>query len=87
MDATSKNIYQEISEKLKKAPKDILERVLGYVDGVLEENKVNSVFEQNQNYQLSPKQKCELEAMENLSEENFMSSEEFHKNIKEKYGL
>lgn len=36
MTALEKSIYQEITRKLKDAPKNILERVLGYVDGVLE---------------------------------------------------
>lgn len=36
MTTLEKSIYQEITEKLKDAPKYILERVLGYVDGVLE---------------------------------------------------
>lgn len=43
MTALEKSIYQEITEKLKDAPKSILERVLGYVDGVLE-NKFDSNF-------------------------------------------
>jgi len=87
MDATSKNIYQEISDKLKTAPKSILERVLGYLDGILEDNEQNSVFEQNQTYQLSSKQKRELDEMENLTDEDFISSEKFHQSFKEKYGI
>ncbi|WP_262151938.1 hypothetical protein [Chryseobacterium foetidum] len=42
MTTLEQSIYQEIKEKLKDAPKNILERVLGYVDGVLEmEDKEN----------------------------------------------
>ncbi|KQS91484.1 hypothetical protein [Chryseobacterium sp. Leaf394] len=36
MTTIEQSIYQEIKEKLKDAPKNVLERVLGYVDGVLE---------------------------------------------------
>lgn len=36
MTALEKSIYQEIKDKLQDAPKSVLERVLGYVDGVLE---------------------------------------------------
>lgn len=43
MTALEKSIYQEITEKLKDAPKNILERVLGYVDGILE-NKLDANF-------------------------------------------
>lgn len=36
MTTTEHFIYQEIKDKLKDAPKNVLQRVLGYVDGVLE---------------------------------------------------
>jgi len=36
MTILGKSIYQEIAEKLETAPKDILENVLGYVDGILD---------------------------------------------------
>lgn len=36
MTTLEQSIYQEIKEKLKDAPKNVLERVLGYVDDVLE---------------------------------------------------
>ena len=36
MTTTEQFIYQEIKDKLKDAPKNVLQRVLGYVDGVLE---------------------------------------------------
>lgn len=36
MTNTEQSIYQEITDKLKNAPKNVLQRVLGYVDGVLE---------------------------------------------------
>jgi|GEM_PF-540713 len=87
MDATSKTIYQEITTKLQTAPKSILERVLGYMDRLLEENSESNVYEQNLNYQLTTQQKRELDEMENLSDKDFISSEEFHKSIKEKYGI
>lgn len=85
--ATTSNIYQEISEKLKLAPKSVLERVLGYVDGLMNESTDRNFHRENLNYQLSEKQKKELDEMENLSDDNFISSEEFQKSIKEKYGF
>ncbi|MFC7348929.1 hypothetical protein ACFQO9_19600 [Chryseobacterium zhengzhouense] len=36
MTTTEQSIYKEITDKLKDAPKNVLERVLGYVDGVLD---------------------------------------------------
>lgn len=84
---TTSNIYHEISEKLKSAPKNVLERVLGYVDGLLDESADGNFHEANLNYQLSAKQKKELDEMENLNDKDFIISEEFHKNIKEKYGF
>lgn len=45
-------------------------------------------METNENiYKLSEEQKRELDAMENLSDEDFMTSEEFHRRIKLKYGI
>lgn len=46
-----------------------------------------NIYNKNLNYQLSAKQKKELDEMENLKDEDFISSEEFHKNIKDKYGF
>ncbi|WP_312078605.1 hypothetical protein [Chryseobacterium sp.] len=36
MTTLEQSLYQEITDKLKDAPKNVLQRVLGYVDGVLE---------------------------------------------------
>ncbi|MFY1047394.1 hypothetical protein [Chryseobacterium sp. GP-SGM7] len=36
MTTLEESIYQEITKKLKDAPKNILERVLGYIDGISE---------------------------------------------------
>lgn len=87
METTSNIIYQEISKKLKSAPKSVLERVLGYVDGLMDESTDRNFHEENINYQLSAKQKIELDEMENLSDDDFISSEEFQKSIKDKYGF
>ena len=42
MTTLEQSIYREITEKLRNAPKDILESVLGYVDGVLEIRSENN---------------------------------------------
>jgi len=76
-----------ITKKLENQSEDILKQVLGYLDGILESKKDKNWLEHNQNYQLSEQQKRELDAMENLTDEDFMPIEEFHNRIKEKYGF
>lgn len=81
MNALEKSIYQEINEKLKDAPKEILDRVLGYIEGILE-------IEQK-DFHLTKKQMLELDEMENkpLHELNFSNSGNVHSRLKEKYGI
>jgi len=82
MTALEKSIYQEITEKLKYAPKSILERVLGYVDGVLE-NKTNANFndlkaqiqEDYANYKSGKSELLDIDAAEKEIE-NFISENE-----------
>lgn len=81
MNALEKSIYQEINEKLKDAPKEILDRVLVYIEGILEVEK--------KEFHLTKNQMLELDEMENkpLHELNFSSSENVHSRLKEKYGI
>ncbi len=83
----SSTTLHTITEKLKNEPEEILKQVLGYLDGILENKKEKNWFQHNTNYQLTEQQKRELDAMENLTDEDFMPAEEFHRNMKEKYGF
>ncbi|WP_312768911.1 hypothetical protein [Epilithonimonas sp.] len=82
MTALEKSIYQEITEKLKDAPKSILERVLGYVDGVLE-NKLDANFndlkaqvkEDYANYKSGKSELLDIDDVEREIE-NFISENE-----------
>jgi len=76
-----------INEKLQNQSEEILKQVLGYLDGILENKKEKSWLEHNTSYQLTKQQKQELDTMENLTDEDFMPLEEFHKRTKEKYGF
>jgi len=76
-----------INEKLKNESEEILQQVLGYLDGIIEKKSEKNWYEHNVNYQLTDEQKSELDAMENLKDEDFMPAVEFHKRIKEKYGF
>lgn len=78
---------KEINNLLKDAPVNVLERTLGYIEGILTDLNGNNIYEQNLNYNLSDQQKSELDEMENLKEEDFISAKEFHKGVKEKYGF
>ncbi len=82
MTALEKFIYQEITEKLKDAPKSILERVLGYVDRVLEnKSDVNfndlktQVQEDYANYKAGKSELLDLDDAEKEME-NYISENE-----------
>jgi len=83
----SSTTLHTITEKLKNEPEEILKQVLGYLDGILENKKDKNWLEHNMNYQLTEQQKRELDAMENLKEEDFMPVEDFLAEMKAKYGL
>ncbi len=83
----SSTTLHTITEKLKNEPEEILKQVLGYLDGILENKKEKNWLEHNINYQLTEQQKLELDAMENLKEEDFMPVEDFLAEMKAKYGL
>lgn len=85
--AMNSNTLYIINQKLKDEPEEILKQVLGYLDGILENKPDKDWYEHNLNYQLTDEQKRELDAMENLTDKDFMSAEDFHKKIKEKYGF
>lgn len=80
MKAVEQSIYQEITEKLKTAPKDILERVLGYLDGVLER-------EQHSNFELTEEQKNSLGEIKKRPYSEHTDISLFLNEMDEKYGV
>ncbi|VXB49935.1 MULTISPECIES: hypothetical protein [Chryseobacterium] len=81
------NTLHIINQKLKDEPEEILKQVLGYLDGILEKKSQKDWYEHNLNYQLTDAQKRELDAMENLTDEDFMPIEDFFAEMKAKYGV
>ena len=79
MTTIEKTIYQEITEKLKDAPKNILERVLGYVDGILEDK--------TENFELTEEQKNNLQEIKKRSYSAHTDSEDFLNEMSKKYGI
>lgn len=81
------NTLHIINQKLKDEPEEILKQVLGYLDGILEKKSQKDWYEHNLNYQLTDAQKNELDAMENLTDEDFIPIEDFFAEMKAKYGV
>ena len=71
-------ILKELNKKLQYAPSSVLERILGYADALLEENKTH-------NYELSQSQKEQLQ--KEVSLENCKEAEEVYLALKNKYDL
>ncbi|MCX8530964.1 hypothetical protein [Chryseobacterium luquanense] len=83
----SSNTLHIINQKLKDEPEEILKQVLGYLDGIVENKSEKNWYEHNVNYQLTDQQKRELDAMENLKDEDFMPIEDLFAEMKAKYGV
>ncbi|QQQ29353.1 hypothetical protein [Chryseobacterium indoltheticum] len=83
----SSNTLHIINQKLENEPEEILKQVLGYLDGILEKKSQKDWYEHNLNYQLTDAQKRELDAMENLKDEDFIPIEDFFAEMKAKYGV
>lgn len=81
------NTLHIINQRLKDKPEEILKQVLGYLDEILEDKSEKNWHEHNMNYQLTDKQKSELDAMKNLTDEDFVSIEDFFAEMKAKYGV
>ena len=80
MRALEQSIYQEITEKLKVAPKDILERVLGYVDGIMDNEKPH-------NFELTEEQKSSLLKIKKRPYSEHTEIDSFLNEMTKKYGL
>jgi len=72
--------YQLINEKLKNAPQSVLERVLGYVDAILESTTEKP-------YQLSQEQQNILDSQVNDEGIAYQNVEDFEKSLNKKYDL
>jgi hypothetical protein len=69
-----------LNKKLKNASPEILNRVLGYVDSIIDADKFPTV-------QLTEDQQKILDAQLNLPPEDYIDSEKMVADLKEKYGL
>ena len=70
---------EALNEKLKNAPQSILERVLGYVDALVDPK--------NKPYQLSKEQQQILDDQLNADKSNYKEAGKVYDELKEKYGL
>lgn len=82
MTALEESIYKEIQHKLKTAPKEILQQVLGYVDGILE-RKTDNNFDDlkmlvNEDYAVYKSGKSNLISIDEAEKDidNFISENE-----------
>lgn len=80
MGVLEQSIYQEITEKLKVAPKDILERVLGYVDGIMDSEKLP-------NFELTEEQKNSLLKIKKRPYSEHTEIDSFLNEMTKKYGV
>ncbi|OAQ37977.1 hypothetical protein A5893_16550 [Pedobacter psychrophilus] len=71
--------YNSLTDKLKNAPQNVLERVSGYVDALLDSDV--------QDYVLSEDQKRILDSQENLALNQFTDAHEIYDQLKSKNGL
>ena len=79
MDATTLDL---LTKKLKNAPPSVLERVIGYVDALIESNN-----ESVKTYSLSNEQQSILDNQINESKSQYQDAEELHSSLKKKYDL
>ena len=70
---------EALNEKLKNAPQSILERVLEYVDALVEPK--------NKPYQLTKEQQQILDDQLNADKSNYKEAGKVYDELKEKYGL
>lgn len=80
MTSIEKSIYLEITKKLKTASKDVLERVLGYVDGVLDGGNIG-------NFELTEEQKESLRKIKGLPYSEHTDIDSFLNEMNKKYDI
>jgi hypothetical protein len=70
-----------LTQKLKKAPQNILERVNGYIDALLEHKSSSNT------YSLSLEQQRLLDSQLNADKSTYIDAETVYKDLKNKYEL
>jgi len=80
MDISNQTLHKEITDKLKNAPKEVLELVLSYLNGV-SENKNTS------NFELSDDQKESLLKIKKRDYSEHTDMDVFINEMSEKYGI
>ena len=70
-----------LTKKLENVPQNVLERVLGYVDALIQTN------DEIKPYKLSNKQQQILENQLDYDKSNYVDAQILFKNLKEKYVL
>ena len=70
-----------LTRKLKNAPQSVLERVIGYVDALIEPST------NVRNYNLTSEQQQILDQQINNSETNYTNAETLYTDLKKKYEL
>ena len=67
-----------LTRKLKNAPQSVLERVIGYIDALVEPAK---------SYDLSKEQQQVLDSQLNSDKSSYIDAEQLYDNLKNKYKL
>lgn len=67
-----------LTRKLKNAPQSVLERVIGYIDALVEPAK---------SYDLSKEQQQVLDSQLNSDKSSYIDAEQLYDNLKNKYEL
>jgi hypothetical protein len=71
-----------INEKLKNEPQEILDRALGYLEGILEDKDL-----QYSDFELTEEQKTNLLEIKKRPFEEHIEAEVFIRDMKSKYGI
>lgn len=70
-----------LTEKLKDAPQSVLERVMGYVDALIEPSQMERP------YKLSNEQQEILDSQVNEDKSNYIDADKLYTDLKSKYEL
>lgn len=80
MEISNQTLYQEITDKLQSVPKEVLERILAYLNEIDERKN-------NINFELSDEQKNSLLEIKQRSYSQHTDVEIFLNEMSEKYGI
>lgn len=70
---------ENLTQKLKTAPQSVLERVAGYVDALLDDNK--------KSYSLTSEQQQILDSQINSDKSTYIKADDLYHHLKKKYEL